>query len=160
MSFASSPAWQPFLTSQTEYLPHQFDAVHFFDISTSKSAPKPTCFDPFYFQMCLAKQLALFPHLNFEKSSEHGVLWHFWLPNVLRTTMACTFPTSQRPKVLRTWNVLTLFTSKCARTTRACIFLIPQLVKMLRSRGVLTLLASKCASSHNGVQFFISHLAS
>ena len=35
-----------------------------------------------------------------------------------------------------------------------------QLPKVLRTCGVLTLSTSKCASRHNGVQLFISHLAS
>ena len=48
---------------------------------------------------------------------------------MLRATTACTFWTSQLPKVVRTWCVLYILTSKCA-------------------------------SRHNGVQFFISHLAS
>ena len=48
---------------------------------------------------------------------------------MLRTTTACTFSTSQLPKVIRTWCVLYILTWKCA-------------------------------SRHNGVQFFISHLAS
>ena len=48
---------------------------------------------------------------------------------MLRATTACTFSTSQLPKVVRTWCVLYVLTSKCA-------------------------------SRHNGVQFFISHLAS
>ena len=47
---------------------------------------------------------------------------------MLRTTTACTFSSSQLPKVVRTW---------CA----------------------LYILTSKCASRHNGVHFFISHLA-
>ena len=72
---------------------------------------------------------ALFGHRNFKKCSEPGVFYAFWLGNVLRATTACTFSTSQRPKVL--W-----------------------------SRQFLTLLTRKCASRHNGVQFFISHLAS
>ena len=33
---------------------------------------------------------------------------------VRRAKTACTFSTSQLPKVLRTWRALTLFTSKCA----------------------------------------------
>ena len=79
--------------------------------------------------MCLAPQRrALFRHLNFQKCSEREVFWAFSLANVLRTTTACTFSTSQLQKVLRTW----------------C---------------VLYILAWKCASRHNGVQFFISHLA-
>ena len=57
------------------------------------------------------------------------MLCTFWLGNVLRATAACTFSTSQLPKVLR-------------------------------DPGVLYILTCKCASRHNGVQFFISHLAS
>ena len=68
-------------------------------------------------------------HLNAQKCSEAVSLLHFWLRNVLRTTTACTFWTSQLLKVLRSW-------------------------------GVLYILTWKCASCHNGVQFFISHLAS
>ena len=80
--------------------------------------------------MCFAPQRrALFGHLNFQKWSENGVPCTFSLRNVLRATMACTFSTSPRPKVLRPW---------CA----------------------LYVLTCKCASRHNGVQFFISHLAS
>ena len=36
------------------------------------------------------------------------------LRNVLRATTACTFSTSQLPKVVRTWCVLYILTSKCA----------------------------------------------
>ena len=54
------------------------NGVHFFNIATSKSAPNPTCFDTFDFQMCFAPQRrALFPHLNFQKSSEPDVFCHF-----------------------------------------------------------------------------------
>ena len=53
----------------------------------------------------------------------------FWLGDVPHATMACTFSTSQLPKVVR----------RC---------------------GVLYLLTWTCASRHNGVQLFISHLAS
>ena len=75
------------------------NGVHFFDISTSKSGPRMVCFVHFDFEMCF------------------------------RATTACTFSTSQLPKVVREWCVLYILTSKCA-------------------------------SHHNGVQFFISHLAS
>ena len=104
------------------------NAVHFFDISTSKSGPNLVCFVHFALEMCFAPQRrALFRHLNFQKWSEPGVFCTFWLGNVLRTTTACTFSTSQLPKVVRTPQFLTHFTSKCA-------------------------------SHHNGVQLFISHL--
>ena len=99
------------------------------EIWTSKSGPYMVCFVHFDFEMCFAPQRrALFRHLNFQKWSENGVFCTFWLRNVLATT-ACTFSTSQLPKVVRSW-------------------------------GVLCILTWKCASRHNGVQFFISHLAS
>ena len=65
--------------------------------------------------MCFAPQRrALFRHLNFQKWSEHVVFCTFWLRNVLRATTACTFSTSQLPKVVRDRQFLTLLTSKCA----------------------------------------------
>ena len=80
--------------------------------------------------MCFVPQRrALFRHRNFQKWSDNGVVSTFWLQNVLRATTACTFSTSQLPKVVRSW-------------------------------GVFYILTSKCASRHNGVQIFISHLAS
>ena len=103
---------------------------HFFDIWTSKSGPRPSVFNTFDFQMCFAPQRrALFRHRNFQKWSEAEVFCTFWLGNVLRATTACTFSTSQLPKVVRHWCVLYILTWKCA-------------------------------SRHNGVHFFISHLAS
>ena len=65
--------------------------------------------------MCFAPQRrAIFRDLNFQKWSEPLVLLTFWLPNVLRATMACTFSTSQLPKVVRHWSVLYILTSKFA----------------------------------------------
>ena len=65
--------------------------------------------------MCFAPQRrALFRHLKFQKWSVHGVFCTFWLRNVLRATTACTFSTSQLTKVVRSWCVLYILTSKCA----------------------------------------------
>ena len=47
---------------------------HFFDISTSKSGPRPPVFNTFDLEMCFAPQRrALFRHLNFQKWSEAEV---------------------------------------------------------------------------------------
>ena len=174
--------------------------------------------------MCFAPQWrALFRHLNLQKWREHVVFCTFWLRNVRRATTACTFSTSELPKVVREWCVLYILTWKCAsrhngvhffdistsksgpklvcfvhfdleicfapqrralfwhrnfqkwsgpgvfctfwlqnvlRATTACTFLTSQLPKVVRSWCVLYVLTSKCASRHNGVQLFISHLAS
>ena len=65
--------------------------------------------------MCFAPQRrALFRHLNFQKWSGPGVFCTFWPRHVLRATTACTFSTSQLPKVVRTWCALYILTSKCA----------------------------------------------
>ena len=88
---------------------------HFFDIWTSKSGPRSSVFNTFDLEMCFAPQRrALFRHLNFQKWSENGVLCTFWLGNVLRATTACTFSTSQLPKVVRSWCVFNILTWKCA----------------------------------------------
>ena len=133
--------------------------------------------------MCFAPQrCALFRDLNFQKWSESLVFLTFWLPNVLRATAACTFSTSQLPKVVRHWGVLHILTSKCASRHNCVHFFYistsksgPNLLcfvhfdlKMCiapQQSGpnlvcTLYFLTWKCASRHNVVQFFISHLAS
>ena len=69
------------------------NGVHFCDISTSKSGPKLVCFVHFHFEMCFAPPTA------------------------------CTFATSQLPKVVRSWCVLCILTWKCAsRHQRRALF--------------------------------------
>ena len=87
----------------------------FFDIWTSKSGPRPPVFNAFDLEMCFAPQRrALFRHRNFQKWSGPGVFCTFSLGNVLRATTACTFSTSQLPKVVRRWGVLYILTWKRA----------------------------------------------
>ena len=113
----------------------------------------------------------------------------FWLGHVLRATTACTFSTSQLPKVVRTWGVFSFFTCKCALRHNGVHFFDiatsksgPNMVcfvhfdfemcfapqRRARFRHLnfqkwtwcaLCILTWKCSSCHNGVQFFISHLA-
>ena len=99
------------------------NGVHFFNIRTSKSGANMWCFVHFDLEMCFAPQRrALFRHLNFQKWSEPGVFCTFWLQNVLRATTACTFLTSQLPKVVREWCVLYILTSKCASRHNGVLF--------------------------------------
>ena len=46
------------------------------------------------------------------------------------------------------------------RATTACTFPRSELPKVVRTPSVFNILTWKCASRHNGVQFFVSHLAS
>ena len=107
----------------------------------------------------------------------------FLLPNVLCATTACTFSTSQLPKVVRSCCVLYVLTSKCAsrhngvhffdistsksgpelvcfahfdlemRFAPACNFSTSQLPKAVRTWCFLYIVTSTCASRHNGIQF-------
>ena len=81
------------------------NGVHFFDISTSKSGPNVVVF-------CT-----------------------FWLRNVLRATTACTFLTSQLPKVVREWCALYILTSKCALRHSGVQFFISHMASWLRTRN-------------------------
>ena len=103
-------------------------------IWTLKSGSSMWCFKNLDLEMCFAPpsrhRRALFRHVNFQKRSDTEVFCAFWLRHVLRATTVCIFSLSQLPKVV--WD---------------------------RDRQFFTLLTSKCASRHNGVQFFISHLA-
>ena len=80
------------------------NGVHFLDISTSKSGPKM------------------------------GVFCTFSLRDVLRAKTACTFSTSQLPKVVRTWCVLYILTWKCASRHNGVQFVISHLASCLRTR--------------------------
>ena len=89
---------------------------------------------------------------------------HFWLGNVLRATTACTFSTSGQHLDVHKWPEDLVFWEfslpNVLRATTACTFSTSQLPKVLRSWCALYILTWKCASRHNGVQVFISHLAS
>ena len=97
---------------------------------------------------------------------------------MLRATTACTFSTSQLPKVVQEWCALYILTSKCASRhngvhfsdistsksgpTLRCFVHFHFEIRHLNFQkcSETYLFTWKCASHHNGVQFFISHLAS
>ena len=119
-----------FFTLLTSKCASRHNSVHFFDIATSKSGRKLLCFVHFDFEMCFAPQ-------------RRALFRHL---NVEK----CSVPVSFLHFWLR--NVL--------RATTACTFSTSQLLKVVGSCCALYILTSKCASRHNGVQFFMSHLAS
>ena len=111
------------------------NGVHFFDIATSKSGPTLRCFLHFDLEMCFAPQRrALFRHLNFQKWSDAEVFCTFCLGNVLRATTACTFSTSQLPKVVPTPGVLYILTWKCASRHNGVQFFLAPVASWLRTR--------------------------
>ena len=62
------------LTLFTSKCASRHSGVHFFNISTSKSAPSMTCFDTFYFQMCFAPQRRAIFHLSSGQLAPHPPL--------------------------------------------------------------------------------------
>ena len=191
--------------------------------SDATSEPPKVVRTPSGLYILTPQRRALFRHLNFQKWSDAGVFCPFWLRNVLRATTACTFSTSEPPKVARTCDALYILTSKCAsrhngvhffnirtsksganmwcfvhfdlemcfapqrralfrhlncqkwsgpgvfctfwlgnvlRATTACTFSTSESPKVVRTWCALYILTWKCALRHNGVHFFISHLAS
>ena len=79
---------------------------------------------------------------------------------MLRATTACTFSTSQLPKVVQQWGVLYILTWKCASRHNGVHFFDISTSKSGPDLVCFVHFDCKCASRHNGVQFFISHLAS
>ena len=81
-----------FLTLLTWTCDSRHDGVHFFDIKTSKNAPRPSIFYTFDSEMCFAPQRrGLFWHLNVRKWSEREVFLALLLQNMLRATTVCNF---------------------------------------------------------------------
>jgi len=106
------------------------NGVHFFDIATSKSGPElVVCFVHVDFEMCFAPQ---------RRVLFRHLNFQKW---------------SER-------EVFLAFTlGNVLRATTSCTFSTSQLPKVVRTWCVLCIFTWKCASHHNGVQFFISHLA-
>ena len=100
------------------------NGVHFFNISTSKSAPNRVCFVHFDLEMCFVPHRpAIFQPLNFQNCSERGVFC-----NIL------------------TW--------KCASRHHGAHFFYTSTSKSAPRPSVFNTLTLKCASRHNGVHFF------
>ena len=74
--------------------------------------------------------------------------------------MACTFSTSQTSKSGPNLVCFVHFDFEMCFAPTTCNFSTSQLPKVVRQWRALYILTSKCASPHNGVQLFISHLAS
>ena len=88
------------------------NGMHFFDVSTSKSAPNLVCFVHFDLETCFAPQRhALFRHLNFQKCSECEVFWAFSLANVNGMHFFDISPSKSAPNLVC---VLYILTSTCA----------------------------------------------
>ena len=88
------------------------------------------------------------------------VFWTFWLEMCFAPQRRALFRHLNCQKWSERGVFLTFWLGNVLRATTACTFSTSQLAKVVRSWCVLYILTWKFASCHNGVQFFISHLAS
>ena len=112
--------WQHQMRSKSERLPQCLNLTtsktkQFCETSLTTSKTKQFCETSSIFELGNIKNETILR--DFRVS-----FLHFWLRNVLRATTACTFSTSQLPKVLRTWSVFSFFTANMLRATTACNF--------------------------------------
>ena len=94
---------------------------------------KTSTFDSFLTRCKIPGACHTKPHPNL-KCSETGVLYTYWLRNVLRATTARTFSTCRLPKVLRAWGVLSILTLKIASRHNSVQFFISHVASWLRTR--------------------------
>ena len=120
-----------FLTFWLQNVHSRNNGVHFFSTSEPpKACPNPWYFVHLHFEMCFAPQ-------------RRALFRHHNFQKWSDTEVFYTFDF----KV-------------CFAPQRRALFSTSQLPKVVRRWCALYILTSKCASRHNGVQFFISHLAS
>ena len=127
------------------------------DVWTSKSAPNPSVFYTFDFEMCFASQRrALFRHRNFQKRSGAEVFCAFWLRSVLRAQRRALFR-HRNYRNFQKWQhgvFCALWIRNVLRATNGVHFFDISTSKSGPDLGVLYILTSKCASRRNGVHFF------
>ena len=131
--------------------------VQILPTATSKSAPTPSVFNDFDFQIVLARRRgANFADFNFQKCSDHASFERFWLPNRCRAQAWCKFWRLQLPKVLRTCQFLTILTSE-SLSRAGVVQILPTSTSKIAPRVSLTILTSR-TFSRAGVVQILSHL--
>ena len=132
--FTSKKAQNPqFFTLLTSKCASRHNGVHFFDTFSTSEPPK------------VVRDRQFFTLLTWKCASRHNGV-HFF-----------DISTSKSGPTLRCFVHFDL--EMCFGPQRRTLFR-RQLPKVVRTWCVLYILTWKCASRHNGVQFFISHLAS
>ena len=126
-----------------------------------KTWSEPVRFYTFDLEMCFAPQRrALFRHLTFQSGPRPSVLYTFDLEMCFAPQRCALFRHLNFQKWSETVSSLHFWLGNVLRATTMCTFSTSQLPKVVRTCCVLYILTWKSASRHNGVQFFISHLAS
>ena len=131
------------------------------DIWTSKSAPYPSVFLHFWLLNVLrATTACTFSTSQLPKAVRHWGVLYIFTSKCASCHNGVHFFDISTAKRSDTEVFCTFWLRNVLRATTACTFSTSQLPTMLWNPGVLYILTCTCASRHNGVQFFISHLAS
>ena len=110
------------------------NAVHFLNISTSKSAPNLVCFADFDFEMCFAHNSEhFFEHLNSQSAPRLRCLVHFEFQACFAPKRRALF--RHLLTVVRKWRVFSILTWKRASRHNGVQFFISHLPWCLRTRG-------------------------
>ena len=97
--------------------------VQFFDIGTSKSGPKLTCFVHFDFKMCLSPQRrAIFRHRNFKKCSENVSFFSILVKMCLSPQRRAIFRHRNFKKCSENVSFLAFWLENVLLATTACNF--------------------------------------
>jgi hypothetical protein len=122
----SKVVWdRQFLTLLTWRCASRHTGVHFFDISSSKSAPTLVCF-VHDLEMCFVAPSQL------PKVVRTWCLMSFFTWKCVRATTAYTFSTSRLLELLRSWGALRILTWKCASRYNGVQLFISHLARWLR----------------------------
>ena len=107
-----------------------------FSTSQRPKVIRQWCVLTLFTSKCFSRRTGVhFFHISTSKSGRNtGLSCTCSLLNVFRATRACTFSTSQRPKVSRTWCAFTHVTSKCASRHKGVQLFIFHLASRLRTR--------------------------
>ena len=123
MHLCRSSANAPRLPSVLEMLQNHHALFTFVQVHNPLRLPRKITSEP----SKVVRACRVFNILTWKCASHHNRIHFFsistfWLRNVLRATTACTFSTSQLPKVLRDHQFFTLLTLKCASRNNSVHF--------------------------------------
>ena len=134
--------------------------VHFFNISTYKSGPNPSCFVHFHFQMCFSPQpRAFFQHQHSKRGPNTSCFVHFHFQMCFSPQGRTIFRHQTCKKCFEHVMFCTFSLPNVLFATAACNFSTSELQKVVQTCGVLYILTCKCAFRHSGVRFLISPLS-
>ena len=135
---------------------------HVFDIWTSKSGPRPSVFNTFDLEMCFAPQRrALFRHLNLQKLVREWCVLYILTWKCASRHNGVHFFDIRTSKSGPTLVCFVHFDFKmCFAPQRRALFRHRNFQKWSGAEVFCTFWLANVLSRHNGVHFFMSHLAS